>query len=83
MAYDDAAFKLRGDLARLNFPHRSHGCLPAAIDAKLQAISQPKTVPAETESFSLDIRGLDEQEGLLLRKCPSWEIDWDVILSSS
>ncbi|KAG4923198.1 hypothetical protein JHK87_048738 [Glycine soja] len=52
LAYDNAAFKLRGENARLNFPHlRHHGAraygefgnykpLPSAVDAKLQAICQ-------------------------------------------
>lgn len=52
LAYDKAAHKLRGDFARLNFPHlRHHGSvvagefgdykpLPAAVDAKLEAICQ-------------------------------------------
>ncbi|VFQ78977.1 unnamed protein product [Cuscuta campestris] len=46
MAYDEAAFQLRGDSARLNFPHlRKNGAglgefrpLHSAVDAKLQAI---------------------------------------------
>lgn len=43
-AYDHAAFKLRGDFARLNFPNHRHtgahaaGALPAAVDAKLESI---------------------------------------------
>lgn len=52
LAYDNAAFKLRGENARLNFPHlRHHGTrvygefgnykpLPSAVDAKLQAICE-------------------------------------------
>ncbi|KAK7281021.1 hypothetical protein RIF29_08656 [Crotalaria pallida] len=52
LAYDNAAFKLRGDLARLNFPHlHHHGAhvygdfgnykpLPSSVDAKLQAICE-------------------------------------------
>ncbi|KAK6115473.1 hypothetical protein DH2020_007742 [Rehmannia glutinosa] len=50
LAYDKAAYKLRGDLARLNFPHLRHTGshiggefgeykpLHASVDAKLQAI---------------------------------------------
>ncbi|GAB2217222.1 hypothetical protein Droror1_Dr00000394 [Drosera rotundifolia] len=46
LAYDKAAYKLRGDYARLNFPHLRHDGssigdykpLHAAVDAKLQAI---------------------------------------------
>lgn len=52
LAYDKAAFKLRGEFARLNFPHlHHHGAhvygefgnykpLPSSVDAKLQAICE-------------------------------------------
>ncbi|CAJ2644363.1 unnamed protein product [Trifolium pratense] len=52
LAYDKAAYKLRGDFARLNFPNLKHqgssiGCefgefkpLPSSVDAKLQAICE-------------------------------------------
>lgn len=52
LAYDKAAFKLRGDFARLNFPHLRHNGsliggdfgeykpLHSSVDAKLQAICQ-------------------------------------------
>ncbi|KAE9608025.1 hypothetical protein Lal_00003488 [Lupinus albus] len=52
LAYDTAAFKLRGDIARLNFPHLLHNGalvyaefenfnpLPSSVDAKLQAICE-------------------------------------------
>lgn len=49
LAYDRAAYKLRGDSARLNFPHLRHQDaqfggnfqpLPSSVDAKLQAICQ-------------------------------------------
>ncbi|KAE8715424.1 Detected protein of unknown function [Hibiscus syriacus] len=52
LAYDKAAYKLRGDFARLNFPNlRHHGShvegdfgeykpLPSSVDAKLQAICE-------------------------------------------
>ncbi|KAI3949330.1 hypothetical protein MKW98_023267 [Papaver atlanticum] len=55
MAYDRAAYKLRGDFARLNFPHLKHQLssagdgkfgdeqnkpLPSPVDAKLEAICQ-------------------------------------------
>ncbi|EPS68328.1 dehydration responsive element-binding protein 2, partial [Genlisea aurea] len=46
LAYDKAAYKLRGDYARLNFPHLRHHLslsddlklLNSSVDAKLQAI---------------------------------------------
>ncbi|KAJ4715692.1 Ethylene-responsive transcription factor [Melia azedarach] len=47
LAYDKAAYKLRGDFARLNFPHLKHHQdfgdfkpLHSSVDAKLQAICQ-------------------------------------------
>ncbi|KAG1366495.1 Ethylene-responsive transcription factor ERF060 [Cocos nucifera] len=47
LAYDKAAFRLRGDFARLNFPHLRHetaraagGPLHSSVDAKLHAICQ-------------------------------------------
>lgn len=53
LAYDKAAYKLRGEFARLNFPHLRHqgsqvvygkfgdyGPLHSSVDAKLQAICQ-------------------------------------------
>ncbi|KAM6543937.1 hypothetical protein CsatB_008384 [Cannabis sativa] len=49
LAYDRAAYKLRGDFARLNFPHLRHQGsaefgdfkpLHSSVDAKLQAICQ-------------------------------------------
>ncbi|XP_027365296.1 ethylene-responsive transcription factor ERF060-like isoform X2 [Abrus precatorius] len=56
LAYDNAAFKLRGEFARLNFPHlKHHGPfvfgdfgdykpLPSAVDSKLQAICESLAV---------------------------------------
>ncbi|XP_020585570.1 ethylene-responsive transcription factor RAP2-13-like [Phalaenopsis equestris] len=141
MAYDKAAYRLRGDSARLNFPNlRQNGShlgspLHASIDAKLQVIceelskapakqgrgaaskqillqksdldipvvaeNKPESSVEETElSFSssssssqasspvsemdqLDFTEApwDESENFVLRKYPSWEIDWDSILS--
>ncbi|KAK3226123.1 hypothetical protein Dsin_005985 [Dipteronia sinensis] len=46
LAYDKAAYKLRGEFARLNFPHLKHSefgdykPLHSSVDAKLQAICQ-------------------------------------------
>ncbi|WOL02739.1 hypothetical protein Cni_G11458 [Canna indica] len=133
LAYDTAAFKLRGDGARLNFPElRRNGShmgppLHPAVDAKLQAICEslepsrkqgsvpPSSVTTEeagingefgdnkSESSSsleeeesssgsstvsamqqLDFTEApwDESESFVLQKYPSWEIDWDSILSS-
>ncbi|CAL4885410.1 unnamed protein product [Urochloa decumbens] len=138
LAYDKAAFRLRGDMARLNFPALRRGGahlagpLHASVDAKLTAIceslagsSSPKSggspdaessaasppdspkcsasastegeessvsagsppsptqAPPVPEMAKLDFTEApwDETEAFHLRKYPSWEIDWDSILS--
>ncbi|RWW24645.1 hypothetical protein GW17_00011056 [Ensete ventricosum] len=120
LAYDQAAYRLRGELARLNFPEHRHGAadggsLHASVDAKLQAICQslassskqgsasgallpidtadPDSNAATKEDSSgsspvLEMQQLDftevpwdESENFVLKKYPSWEIDWDSILS--
>ncbi|PWZ25488.1 Ethylene-responsive transcription factor RAP2-13 [Zea mays] len=132
LAYDEAAFRLRGDTARLNFPSlrrgggaRLAGPLHASVDAKLTAICQslagsknssssdesaaslpdspkcsastegdedsasagsppsPTQAPPVPEMAKLDFTEApwDETEAFHLRKYPSWEIDWDSILS--
>ena len=56
LAYDQAAYRLRGDAARLNFPDvaASRGPLSPAVDAKLQAIcaSMGARAIAEAEAGS-------------------------------
>ncbi|OEL26730.1 Ethylene-responsive transcription factor RAP2-4 [Dichanthelium oligosanthes] len=145
LAYDKAAFRLRGNAARLNFPSLRRGGahlagpLDASVDAKLTAICQgldaapvpnnaatsattaapdsPKASASTTttegdesvhsagspptilpafpqqqqhqqaaplpEMASLDFTEApwDESAALHLSKYPSWEIDWDSILS--
>jgi len=139
LAYDKAAFRLRGDAARLNFPSLrlagAHlaGPLDASVDAKLTAICQglaaapaskaaasttsapdspkasasttttegdesvhsagsPPSLPAfpqqqqatplpEMASLDFTEAPWDESAALHLNKYPSWEIDWDSILS--
>jgi EREBP-like factor len=138
LAYDKAAFRLRGDAARLNFPSLRRGGahlagpLDASIDAKLTAICQgldastkPRTAAANAhpdspkasastttsegdessvhsagspppvaapsqqpapplpEMASLDFTEApwDESAAFHLNKFPSWDIDWDAILS--
>jgi EREBP-like factor len=141
LAYDKAAFRLRGDAARLNFPTLRRGGahlagpLHASIDAKLTAIchslaaappasskkaaaaaahpDSPKGSASTTtttsegdesaisacspplppppppppaalpEMANLDFTEApwDESDAFHLYKCPSWEIDWDSILS--
>ncbi|KAG8072427.1 hypothetical protein GUJ93_ZPchr0006g45245 [Zizania palustris] len=134
LAYDKAAFRLRGDLARLNFPTLRRGGahlagpLHASVDAKLTAICQSLATPTssknttaesaasaaepespkcsastegedsvsagsppppapltppipEMEKLDFTEAPWDEAETFHLRKYPSWEIDWDSILS--
>ncbi|ONK60739.1 uncharacterized protein A4U43_C08F22050 [Asparagus officinalis] len=127
LAYDMAAYKLRGDYARLNFPNLKHSAaagahLHSSVDAKLRAICQnleknpsgkkevkgkkkPKeavvaerddssssssssTITAVVNSPVSEIESLDfnevpwdEAEDFVLRKYPSYEVDWDAILS--
>lgn len=65
LAYDKAAYKLRGDFARLNFPHLRHeGAhvssefgeykpLHSSVDAKLQAICQSLANPQKQGSVKV------------------------------
>ncbi|XP_060183663.1 ethylene-responsive transcription factor RAP2-13-like [Lycium barbarum] len=59
LAYDKAAYKLRGEFARLNFPHLRHQLnnelsdfkpLHSSVDAKLQAICQSLANPKNPSS---------------------------------
>jgi EREBP-like factor len=134
LAYDKAAFRLRGDFARLNFPNLRHngthlaGPLHSSVDAKLQAICQTLSTGNGKQGKSVAVREVkstkeenkseeasgsgsgdaslegdvssgnssplsemqqldfteapwDENENFHLRKYPSYEIDWDAILS--
>jgi EREBP-like factor len=136
LAYDQAAYRLRGDAARLNFPDNaaSRAPLDPAVDAKLKTICatiaaasskkgagsravpinapsalQPEssssdegsgsddeamlTAPAApltrmaslAEMGQLDFSEVpwDEAESFVLRKYPSYEIDWDALLASN
>ncbi|XP_074560802.1 ethylene-responsive transcription factor ERF056-like [Curcuma longa] len=157
LAYDMAAYQLRGDLARLNFPNIRHTAdavtpspLHSTVVAKLQALCQsltnskkgnclppssPTALKPSSEVITVDTddeaplmaeaavtKGdlgcpasednksdissegedslgslpmpemqhlnfnevpWDESENFMLKKYPSWEIDWDSILSSS
>ncbi|XP_042446060.1 ethylene-responsive transcription factor RAP2-13-like [Zingiber officinale] len=130
VAYDRAAFKLKGDAARLNFPelwrNGAHFGPPLhhVVEAKLQELcenlagsqTQGKATPnsdaigelglssediKSDNSSSLEVDNTssgmsavpeiqhldftdapwDESESFKLRKYPSWEFDWDSILS--
>lgn len=61
LAYDKAAYKLRGEFARLNFPHLRHQLndefsdfkpLHSSVDAKLQAICQSLANPSSGDLCS-------------------------------
>jgi EREBP-like factor len=147
LAYDQAAYRLRGDAARLNFPDNaaSRAPLDPAVDAKLQAIcatiaaasssskggraksratpinapvaeaeagsqsnsssdeasgsgsddemsSSPPPPPpaaptaqqplAEMGQLNFSEVPWDEAESFVLRKYPSYEIDWDALLAN-
>lgn len=69
LAYDNAAFKLRGEFARLNFPHlRHHGAfvfgefgdnykpLPSSVDSKLQAICESLAISHKQEEKVEDVK---------------------------
>jgi EREBP-like factor len=137
LAYDKAAFKLRGDFARLNFPNLRHSGshvggefgeykpLHSSVDAKLDAIcdglatnsqkqgkqvssskkqrtkkKEPELIEkgfpeenlkaspeSDVSSLSFDLTFPDfatadlASENFMLQKFPSYEIDWDSILS--
>ncbi|KAF8045614.1 hypothetical protein N665_4615s0001 [Sinapis alba] len=134
LAYDKAAYKLRGEFARLNFPNLrgefgEYQPLQSPVDDKLEAIcqslaetqkkstkksssrkrsstaavKQPEEVksedygsPPSTESYGSggssplsDLTFVDTEEeqqpwnvNFALEKYPSYEIDWDSILST-
>ncbi|CAH8361874.1 unnamed protein product [Eruca vesicaria subsp. sativa] len=55
LAYDQAAFQIRGDVGKLNFPNMKHdeiNHLPSSVDAKLQAICLSLRKTEETCSVS-------------------------------
>ncbi|KAG8049546.1 hypothetical protein GUJ93_ZPchr0009g1643 [Zizania palustris] len=137
LAYDQAAYRLRGDAARLNFPDNaaSRGPLDASVDAKLQTLCQniaaskntkkssatatatsaptsncsspssdeassslesaesspslssshaahtAETMP-EMQQLDFSEAPWDEAAGFALTKYPSYEIDWDSLLSA-
>ncbi|RDX81746.1 Ethylene-responsive transcription factor ERF060, partial [Mucuna pruriens] len=72
LGYDNAAFKLRGENARLNFPHLRHHefgeykPLPSAVEAKLQAICEsmvnsPEKLKTQTRKEETETSELENQ----------------------
>ena len=81
LAYDKAAYKLRGDFARLNFPNlRHHGScvggdfgeyqpLHSSVDAKLQAICESlANAPPKTEKQSKKSKKAEAEAELKKKK---------------
>ncbi|CAL9041534.1 unnamed protein product [Musa banksii] len=65
LAYDQAAYRLRGESARLNFPENRHGAadggsLHASVDAKLQAICQSLASSSKQGSASGALLPIDD-----------------------
>ncbi|KAK6135026.1 hypothetical protein DH2020_031253 [Rehmannia glutinosa] len=79
LAYDKAAYKLRGDFARLNFPHLRHQLclessnfkpLQSSVDAKLEAICQNlEKSQKQGKSEKKPCLVSDEKSELLTEKC--------------
>eukprot|EP00262_Sarcandra_glabra_P021955 TRINITY_DN9483_c0_g2_i1.p1 TRINITY_DN9483_c0_g2~~TRINITY_DN9483_c0_g2_i1.p1 ORF type:complete len:366 (-),score=78.58 TRINITY_DN9483_c0_g2_i1:60-1157(-) len=71
LAYDKAAYKLRGEFARLNFPNIRHQSgsfinykpLQSSVDAKLQAICQSLANSQKQKGSEVEISGRDESLG--------------------
>ncbi|KAM0846172.1 hypothetical protein ACQ4PT_055852 [Festuca glaucescens] len=57
LAYDQAAYRLRGDAARLNFPDNaaSRGPLHASVDAKLQTLCQNITASKNAKKAAASV----------------------------
>ncbi|CAN1331639.1 Ethylene-responsive transcription factor RAP2-13 [Linum perenne] len=71
LAYDKAAYKLRGDFARLNFPNLRHQGeykpLHSSVDAKLQAICQSL---AETQKKGRKNSAAKKKEKVVVEEPP-------------
>ncbi|KAK7844097.1 ethylene-responsive transcription factor RAP2-4 [Quercus suber] len=87
LAYDKAAYKLRGDFARLNFPNlRHHGScvggdfgeyqpLHSSVDAKLQAICESlANAPPKTEKQSKKSKKAEAEAELKKKKKQEEEV---------
>lgn len=80
LAYDQAAFQIRGDIGKLNFPdikHEEINSLPSSVDAKLQAICQSLRNTEETCSVSEkseDMCSVSDKTELFLTKTEHMEM---------
>ncbi|KAK4381129.1 Ethylene-responsive transcription factor RAP2-4 [Sesamum angolense] len=81
LAYDKAAYKLRGEFARLNFPHLKHQLcqefsgfkpLHSSVDAKLQAICQ-SMADSQKQGISRNPCFVSKVEPLTETGCPKVE----------
>lgn len=63
-AYDNAAYKLRGEFARLNFPYMRHNGnynpLPSSVDSKLQAICESLAISQKQGSQEMLCSSVEE-----------------------
>lgn len=63
-AYDNAAYKLRGEFARLNFPHMRHygnyNPLTSSVDSKLQAICESLAVSQKQGNTEKDCISVED-----------------------
>ncbi|XP_050218874.1 ethylene-responsive transcription factor ERF062 [Mercurialis annua] len=88
IAYDTAAYMLRGDYANLNFPDLKHelkanslnGSTAALLEAKLQAISQAQSQknnldPSISSSSSSTTKNVKLEKGTNLGQNPSRKVD--------
>nr|AEX88462.1 ethylene-responsive element binding factor 3 [Arachis hypogaea] len=87
LAYDNAAYKLRGEFARLNFPHlKHHGTrvfgefgdykpLPSSVDAKLQAICDKLALSQKQEPCPSLVKV--EQDQVLYPELEDFKVESD------
>lgn len=94
LAYDKAAYKLRGEFARLNFPHLKHqGAhvsgefgdykpLPSSVDAKLQAICQSLADSQKQTGKACD-EVADTKPVVAAQQVPTFKFDYECKVENS
>ncbi|KAG6655731.1 ethylene-responsive transcription factor RAP2-13-like [Carya illinoinensis] len=98
LAYDRAAYKLRGDFARLNFPNLRHQVdyqpLHSSVDAKLEAICESlassqkqgkgeKRVRSSRKSKQTEPESVGEAESKSSENCPKVETSSSPVMTES